>query len=906
MNHNYRNIKSSKGRTIPVNFKIHNKKKSNNRFCSAKMIIDNNKKENQIYLNDFINNSSDTKRMHSSKGFLRKIDFELKQLLKNKNKNNYFTIKKSHKKEKNYDFNFHDNNYAYGYINNDIKDVKTKLFFNLKSKNKNKINQNKIDNINLFNLDSNKREKGNFLNSIINNITRKVLFLNKKNNTLSDENAMNLLSNEEFYLYDKLDNFFKDNYTIKKFSKSFLDEKDGNKYLLPLFNNKIASKYDKEEKEEKKDKNKKKDFTYYNNYNLIDEINDIDVINNSKDYQKKIIEIYSKNKSERKGKSKLKILLFPNTNKGFQLFEEKKKKIYISEENKSNIQTIYNRRKKKTYYIMNTESKPIKKNQIFRDNITSIYNKKEKNDLDNFILESTKKINTFSEFSPIKKPENIYKRTEENRKNNSLHKNRMQYLKTIINEKFNINNFNLHKKKYLINQEKEDSYEENNISKINKNKIKINKNKTLVNNKMEKKSNEDLINDESMEKKEIEKKEKSEKNIKTENSIEDNKVKKKEALKLINDKKRRYKEINKLLKVKDHYSKRNSRISINININKKEKENKGNAIMKKLIVESNKENSAEMSSSFDIENEEEKLKEIKEMTLSNNLILKKSIEMEEKKLIARIEKKKYKTVQILYQYIKSNIKEKDKEKIKKENIKELIIQPELRNAVELLKRQIDKSREFSKEKPSKIVKPTSDDEVVDLIYLELAKEIEILHNQSNSKNQKSTYIPTVHLKGKNGQEQKEKEKKEEKESEEIIKMQKEREKEKEKLKLMANEMALSNELRFHIQETSNKEVRERFQTLLSQIESYQNLNMAEYVEAIKNNYLLLKEEMNQILSDKEMEDRINGFMTNLDIERNVLESKWNYLNDRLMILDNRFHSYFGQFMNNSNTKKKQK
>ena len=184
-----------------------------------------------------------------------------------------------------------------------------------------------------------------------------------------------------------------------------------------------------------------------------------------------------------------------------------------------------------------------------------------------------------------------------------------------------------------------------------------------------------------------------------------------------------------------------------------------------------------------------------------------------------------------------------------------------------------------------------------MLYTGLMKEEENLNKSQKSINpRKSTYIPSVHLKGKN-EEKKENKKEEEKESEEVIKIKREREKEKEKLKIMVNEMTLSNELRFHIQETNNKELRERFQTLLSQIESYQNLNMTEYVEAIKNNYLLLKEEMNKILSDKEMEDRINGFVTNLDIERNVMESKWNYLSNKLTIIDNKFMSVLEKLRN---------
>ena len=256
-------------------------------------------------------------------------------------------------------------------------------------------------------------------------------------------------------------------------------------------------------------------------------------------------------------------------------------------------------------------------------------------------------------------------------------------------------------------------------------------------------------------------------------------------------------------------------------------------------------------------------------------------------------------MKLFYHYIKSNIKET----IQKEYIKQLLTYQEFRQAVDLLKKQIDKSNEYSNEDSSKIIKPITDDEVVDILYREVSKDEENLKKaENNPKMRKSTYIPGSFLKSKN--EEKKIEIIEEKESEEVIKMRKEREKEKEKLKIMVNEMTLSNELRFHIQETNNKEIRERFQSILSQIESYENLSMADYVEAIRNNYLLLKEEMNKIISDKEMEDRINGFVTNLDIERNIIESKWNYLSDRLNIIDNKFHSQLGKY--NKNIKKGKK
>ena len=271
------------------------------------------------------------------------------------------------------------------------------------------------------------------------------------------------------------------------------------------------------------------------------------------------------------------------------------------------------------------------------------------------------------------------------------------------------------------------------------------------------------------------------------------------------------------------------------------------------------------------------------------MILKKEIEIEEAKIKSKIDKKQSRTMKLIYQYIKRNIKEA----IKKEHIKNLLSHQEFREAVDLLKIQIKKGREISNKDSSKTINPVTDDEIVDMIFVELTKEEENKNkSMSNINPRKSTYIPFIHLKGKSTYIPI---KEEEVETEEVKKIKEEREKEKEKLKILVNEMALSNELRFHIQETNNKELREKFQTILSQIESYQNLNMAEYVEAIKNNYLSLKEEMNKIISDKEMEDRINGFVSNLDIERNVVESKWNYFNNKLNIIDNKFRSFLEKF-----------
>ena len=256
-------------------------------------------------------------------------------------------------------------------------------------------------------------------------------------------------------------------------------------------------------------------------------------------------------------------------------------------------------------------------------------------------------------------------------------------------------------------------------------------------------------------------------------------------------------------------------------------------------------------------------------------------------------------MKLLFNYIRNHLKDK----IKKEEIKNLLKKKEFREKIDLLKAQIDKTREYTNTIPNKTIQPITDDEIIILLYSELTRDEQIKFIKMNSsKKARSNYVAELHLKNEKQEAAVNKKELKEEENPDYIRMQNEREKEKEKLKYMVNEMNLSNELRFHIQETNNKELRERFQHILSQIESYQNLSMADYVEAIKKNYLLLKEEMNQILSDKKTEDRINGFVTNLDIERNVLESRWYYLSNKLNIIDNKFRSYIEALIDNKKMK----
>ena len=98
---------------------------------------------------------------------------------------------------------------------------------------------------------------------------------------------MNLLTKEEFFLYKKLNEYFKDSCSIKKFSKSIFNAKDGNKYLLPLFNDNI-NLYKSNKDQKNKNEINKMDYDFNEYREKINKQIDVN--------QQKIIELYLNNR----------------------------------------------------------------------------------------------------------------------------------------------------------------------------------------------------------------------------------------------------------------------------------------------------------------------------------------------------------------------------------------------------------------------------------------------------------------------------------------------------------------------------------------------------------------------------------------------------------------------------------
>ena len=115
--------------------------------------------------------------------------------------------------------------------------------------------------------------------------------------------------------------------------------------------------------------------------------------------------------------------------------------------------------------------------------------------------------------------------------------------------------------------------------------------------------------------------------------------------------------------------------------------------------------------------------------------------------------------------------------------------------------------------------------------------------------------------------------------------------------VLLNEINLTNELKYQISVSNDKESREKFKNLLNKIEGLRSLDSNEYIKSLKRNYEMYKEEVKEIIKAKEIEERLNGFIDSLNYQRSNLKDKHKYIMSLLYIKDNRFES---TFENNAN------
>ena len=197
----------------------------------------------------------------SEKGFMRKIDYDLDNLIKNKNKEKRATTAKINNNRKNRTINIREYNLnrlmnSREFSANIVNNFNDNLSIDKKANNNNYTNHTDIitlpnnisgsyliTDINEEKIKSKKKSKKKNENeyaieNIINDISHRVHFLDNKNNLIFKDNIINLLNEEENLIIDKI----KQNFNIKNFSR-FIKNKNGKKILLPILYRNLIKKY---------------------------------------------------------------------------------------------------------------------------------------------------------------------------------------------------------------------------------------------------------------------------------------------------------------------------------------------------------------------------------------------------------------------------------------------------------------------------------------------------------------------------------------------------------------------------------------------------------------------------------------------------------------------------------------
>ena len=117
---------------------------------------------------------------------------------------------------------------------------------------------------------------------------------------------------------------------------------------------------------------------------------------------------------------------------------------------------------------------------------------------------------------------------------------------------------------------------------------------------------------------------------------------------------------------------------------------------------------------------------------------------------------------------------------------------------------------------------------------------------------------------------------------------------KKKQNYLSYKIDLTNELKYQIEITNNEAGKQRFKTLLEQIESLKEENIKDYFQYLYENYNSYKGEIKDLIKVREKEERINGFIHNLIDDRNTILRRKQAIEKRLHLEDKKFGSSMGE------------
>ena len=901
LNINKRKIFSNNINLLKFNNDICSKTVNNN-FIGKKIILskyplmnlnkistnkeNNDGKENKaIEINSTFFENNGFGIMNGNKGqyYLRKIEKELNDILNKTKKNKLENNVDNHKS--------HVINQSQNSLFNHNNDSKIKM------KNENHfLKENKIINENKENILNKKVNKKDLFKHYLNSniIKRKVLFIDKNNNTVSNDNTITLLSDEKDFLLDKYLTQKDDKGNevnlplLQKYNKAV----DKNGKFLNEFNNKQGQQTNTTTEQTQsgslsqliKDRFTKQN---YKNQKITGIQNEYDYYKNKKNntIENLTMNLYkTQNPSLEKRRNRRNNNKTNELNDIFGVIKAKTIGPKTKKEKKKNISP-----KKEKVEEKNKKKKKLSRNLSQSDVVSSVYHISRK-----FLLDKDKDLKSLINI-PIyvkgKRGKSI-KVTLVKKANNFIPVNEKG--ENITNPKL------LHKfyeqAKLKINNEKEKKLLPKKRMSVNPittffNPIKINiddeEDKEKENSDLSKSLNEDMDKKEEIIITPVKKEEKNDKvsDLKTKSSMKRKRT-------LLSEYNKRPSEIN------------TPKPKVKIIIPKEEKEKNDDLDYKE-------EDDFVKDFNFEFYSSEEE-----DLTVSFQ------------KLMRLVRKKINKYLFKIFEFIAKNA---DIENFKKDDLTKFLIDKEFRNNFRLLKEQIIKQRELvrdsldpeGKDKKKKIY--IRDSEMINYIYRYIKDKNSLFYKsiykriktekeeEEHNLNSGGNYSKIVEMLSKSYKEGKRKKEfsiyskrnrdyTEDKihpraNSKKVFKKKKthrdlETISQDEKKLLILGEINLTNEIRYQISIANDKESKEKFKNLLNKIEALRLLSGDEYVKSLKENFTMFKEEAEEILTAKEIEERLNGFIDDLNYQRNNLKDKHRYIMSLMNIKDNKFLSSF--------------
>ena len=309
--------------------------------------------------------------------------------------------------------------------------------------------------------------------------------------------------------------------------------------------------------------------------------------------------------------------------------------------------------------------------------------------------------------------------------------------------------------------------------------------------------------------------------------------------------------------------------------------------------------------------------------------------MNVKEKLKLIKKYKDKAIENIYTIVKDNIEEKKELSLSTETLIQLLIIKSYKKYVNIMKLLTERGRALSGLNPiPSNENDIKDEEIIKYLYRIFSDESSSYYLVDKSKNKNNndsiisnSFFPNFYL-GKlshkkylfmNEMRNSEKKRKTKKKTKKfnknnifLTKFKKPIEENKKELKnfkqfiyeeispdkqrqlYLSKKIKLTNELKYQIEITPNERGRDRFQNLLKQIESMKNENIKDYMKYINEDYNFFQGEINDLINDREKEERINNFLLDLIDDRNNISRRKKTLEKKIHLEDNKFETIMGE------------